>query len=333
VPSPFADDPDLGLAFHHLPEAAYDRGGSRTNREEAKRVAEAVLAHARARPDLSLGVGCFSIAQRDAVLAELERLWRAAPELRRFFREDGAEPFFVKNLETIQGDERDVILISIGYGRDASGHLALAFGPLSAEGGERRLNVLITRARRRLEVFSAITAADIDLAGKPGVAALKAFLQYAESGVLGVSETSGRGPDSLFEAEVARALEGQGHRVDLQVGVAGFFVDLAVCDPERPGRWLLGIECDGAAWHSALSARDRDRLRQQVLEDQGWIIHRIWSTEWYRRPEAEQRRLGQAIAAARGTWERRDRELRDRAARAPDENASGRAALAAVDAA
>jgi very-short-patch-repair endonuclease len=280
-------------------------------------VAEAVLAHARRRPDLSLGVGCFSIAQRDAILAELERLWRTAPEARPFFCEDGAEPFFVKNLETIQGDERDVILISIGYGRDASGHLALAFGPLNGEGGERRLNVLITRARRRLEVFSAITAADIDLAraGKPGVAALKTFLQYAESGVLEVAASSGRGPGSLFEAEVARALEGRGHRVDLQVGVAGFFVDLAVRDPERPGRWLLGIECDGAAWHSALSARDRDRLRQQVLEDQGWIIHRIWSTDWYRRPEAELRRLDQAIASARAIWDDRDGERRDGAAR------------------
>ncbi|MDX1541769.1 MAG: DUF3320 domain-containing protein, partial [Geminicoccaceae bacterium] len=252
--------------------------------------------------------GCFSIQQRDRILFELERLRQDAPELEPFFVADGSEPFFVKNLEALQGDERDVIMISVGYGRDSSGYLAMTFGPLNAEGGERRLNVLISRARQRLEVITSITAADIDLArsSRPGVRALKTFLQYAETGVLGAPAPSGREPDSPFELAVEAALRRAGLEVVHQVGSAGFFVDLAVVDPERPGRYLLGIECDGAAWHSARWARDRDRLRQQVLEDQGWIIHRVWSGDWFRRPEATLRRTLEAVEAAKATWRARD---------------------------
>jgi very-short-patch-repair endonuclease len=312
VPSPFASHPQLGLTFHHVADGSFERGGMAINRREAEAIAQAVIAHARTTPELSLGVGCFSLRQRDAILAQLEHLWRAEPpEVREFFAAARPEPFFVKNLETIQGDERDVILISVGYGRDPSGYLAMSFGPLNHEGGERRLNVLITRARQRLEVFASITADDIDLARAHGrgVAVLKTFLHYAATGVLGTAQASGRGFDSPFEAEVARALTGLGHQVDGQIGVAGFFVDLAVRDPERPGRYLLGIECDGSAYHSALWARDRDRLRQQVLEDQGWILHRIWSTDWLHDPAAELRRVAAAIEDAKARWAVRDESL------------------------
>ena len=187
----------------------------------------------------------------------------------------------------------------------------MGFGPLNHDGGERRLNVLITRARQRLEVFASITADDIDLARARGrgVAVLKTFLHYAATGVLGTAEASGRGFDSPFEAEVARALAGLGHQVDGQIGVAGLFVDLALRDPDRPGRYLLGIECDGAAYHSALWARDRDRLRQQVLEDQGWILHRIWSTDWLCDPVAELGRVAAALEDAKARWAVRDESL------------------------
>jgi very-short-patch-repair endonuclease len=312
VPSPFASHQQLGLTLRHIADGRFERGGSGINRREAEVIARAVIAHARATPELSLGVGCFSLRQRDAILAQLEHLWRAEPpEVREFFAGARPEPFFVKNLETIQGDERDVILISVGYGRDPSGYLAMGFGPLNHEGGERRLNVLITRARQRLEVFASITADDIDLnrARGRGVAVLKTFLHYAATGVLGTAEVSGRGFDSPLEAEVARALVGLGHQVDGQIGVAGFFVDLAVRDPERPGRYLLGIECDGSAYHSALWARDRDRLRQQVLEDQGWILHRIWSTDWLCDPAAELARVAAALEDARARWAVRDESL------------------------
>jgi very-short-patch-repair endonuclease len=312
VPSPFATDQRLGLVFRHVADGCFDRGGSGVNRREAEAVARAVIAHAHISPELSLGVGCFSIRQRDAILAQLEHLWRdEPPEVREFFATARAEPFFVKNLETIQGDERDVILISVGYGRDPSGYLAMNFGPLNHEGGERRLNVLITRARQRLEVFASITADDIDLErgrGR-GVAALKTFLAYAATGVLGIARPSGRGFDSPFEAEVARAVSTLGYQVDGQIGVAGFFVDLAVRDPGREGRHLLGIECDGACYHNALWARDRDRLRQQVLEDQGWILHRIWSADWLHDPEAELRRLAAALEDAKARWTARDESL------------------------
>ena len=291
-----------------MPEAVYERGGARWNLIEAKAVAEAVMRHAREQPEFSLGVGCFSISQRDAVLHELELLRRREREAEDFFAAHPEEPFFVKNLENIQGDERDVIMISVGYGRDASGYLAMSFGPINADGGERRLNVLISRAKRRCEVFSSITADDIDLsrAPKPGVRALKAFLKYAETGVIDVPSGVGEA-DSVFEEQVAAALTGVGHEVELQVGTAGFFVDLAVRDPARPGRYLLGIECDGAAYHSAPSARDRDRLRQQVLEDHGWIIHRIWSTDWFRQPQKQLARVVEAIEAAKLEWSIRDR--------------------------
>lgn len=295
---PSADSSDgMGLQFHVVEDAVYDRGGSAVNSREAAAVADAVIDHAKMHPSKSLGVGTFSVRQRDEILDQLELRRRQRPELEVFFGESGLEPFFVKNLETIQGDERDVIFISIGYGKDSSGYMAMNFGPLSSDGGERRLNVLISRARERMEVFSSITADDIDLArtNMIGPRVLKRFLRYAASGYMDTPEVGERGPDSPFEEDVARALAGIGHRVVHQVGTAGFFVDLAVVDPDQPGRYVLGIECDGASYHSSRSARDRDRLRQAVLESRGWRIHRVWSTDWFKDPEGELRKLHQVL--------------------------------------
>jgi very-short-patch-repair endonuclease len=299
VPSPLRDG-ELGIKFRFVHNAVYDRGGSAINRREAQAVADAVIGFAQRYPAKSLGVGTFSVRQRDAVLDELELRRRGRPELERFFAEASAEPFFVKNLEAIQGDERDVVLISIGYGKDASGYMAMNFGPLSNDGGERRLNVLISRARERMEVFTSIRADDIDLnrATAVGARILKRFLRYADTGEMDVPEVGGRDPDSDFEEEVARALVALDHKVVHQVGTAGFFVDLAVVDPKQPGRYLLGIECDGATYHSTRSARDRDRLRQAVLEDRGWKIHRVWSIDWFKDPAGELRKIQQAISDA-----------------------------------
>ena len=175
------------------------------------------------------------------------------------------------------------------------------FGPLNRDGGERRLNVLITRAKRRCVVYSNFLAADVDLRRSKarGIKALKTFLKYAATGALDMPEATGRGADSPFEEAVADALRARGHDIEHQVGSAGFFVDLAVVDPDRPGRYVLGIECDGAMYHSARSARDRDRLRQQVLEGLGWSIHRIWSTDWFRNRERELDRVERAIQETR----------------------------------
>ena len=244
----------------------------------------------------------FSSRQRRAIQDELEILRRLNPDTEEFFHMHPSEPFFVKNLENVQGDERDVILISVGYGRNAQGYMAMRFGPLGADGGERRLNVLISRAKARCDVFSSITDEDIDLerAKGKGVFAFKLFLHYARTGRLSIAQATGRDPDSVFEEQVAAALQARGYQVHPQVGIAGFFIDLAIADAERPGRYLLGIECDGAAYHSSRSARDRDRLRQAVLEDHGWIIHRVWSTDWFQRPQEQLERAVAAIEAAKG---------------------------------
>ncbi|GAA4003762.1 hypothetical protein GCM10022408_14210 [Hymenobacter fastidiosus] len=299
-PSPGGRE-QLGLVFHHLPDTHYERGTTRTNPREAAAVAEAVLHHARTAPKLTLGVVAFSTAQRQAIQDALEIRRRQHPETEAFFNRHPHEPFFVKNLENVQGDERDVILISIGYGRTRQGYLSMSFGPLNGEGGERRLNVLITRARQRCEVFTNLTADDLDLARTKaqGVAALKVFLGFAQHGRLNQNEETGRAMESPFEEAVHRALTARGYLVRPQIGSQGFYIDLAVVDPGQPGRYVLGIECDGAMYHSARSARDRDRLRQQVLENVGWRLHRIWSTDWFRDPARETARAVQAIEEAR----------------------------------
>jgi Superfamily I DNA and RNA helicases and helicase subunits len=300
VPNPDREPAEMGLRFRHVANGVFDRGKSATNRNEARAVALAMVEHARKYPKQSLGVGTFSVAQRNAVRDELELLLRENPDVDRFFSTSDGEPYFIKNLESLQGDERDVIFISIGYARDESGFFAMSFGPLATAGGERRLNVLISRARIRCEVFSSIVAEDIDLnrARSRGAAALKTFLKYAQSGILDVGVPTDRESDSDFELEVKRCLEQNGYEVDTQVGVAGFFIDLAVRDPAQPGRYLLGVECDGATYHSSRSARDRDRLRQQVLEDRQWAIHRIWSTDWYKNSDEQLKRTLAAIENA-----------------------------------
>lgn len=301
-PSPDAAKEEVGLVYHYLQDSAYDRGGSRSNPKEAQIVAKRVMEHAHSHPNLTLGIATFSTAQMESIQNALELLRREDPSCEQtFFNAHPEEPFFVKNLENVQGDERDVIFISIGYGRDTKGKLTMNFGPLNKKGGERRLNVLITRARRRCEVFTNLTADDIDPGptNPLGVVALKRYLKYAQTGETDIAVSTGREADSPFEEEVAEALRRCGYEVDHQIGSAGYFIDLGVKDTERPGRYLLGIECDGATYHSAQSARDRDRLRQQVLEGLGWRIHRIWSTDWFRNPDRELRKVAEAIEAAK----------------------------------
>ena len=300
-PSPDAERGGKGLVYRHLPDTVYERGGSRTNPKEARAVAEAVMTHARATPDLSLGVATFSTAQMDAIQQELEVLRQADPSCESFFGGHPTEPFFVKNLETVQGDQRDVMFISVGYGRDQHGRVTMNFGPLNRDGGERRLNVLTTRAKLRCEVFTNLRAEDIDLSrtNARGVEVLKTYLDFAATGEMDLPEVTGKGPDSPFEEAVADALRAEGHRVVYQVGVAGFYIDLAVIDPQQPGRYVLGIECDGASYHSSHMARVRDRSRQAVLESLGWTIHRIWSTDWFRNPEEQLARATAAIERAK----------------------------------
>jgi very-short-patch-repair endonuclease len=306
-PSPWREAPLLGVKFHAIEGGVFDWGGTSVNAVETAEVARAVMEHARQRPGESLGVATFGQRQQQAILDALEVLRRERPETEPFFANRGPEPFFVKNLEQVQGDERDVIFISVGYARDAQGKMRMSFGPLGAEGGERRLNVLITRAKVRCEVFSSITAADLDLdrAKGKGVAAFRNFLAFAATGQLASAAAlrPAHTPELLHAAR--RALEARGHRVEVQVGTAGVFVDLAVADPNRRGHYRLGIEFDGPDYAGTSFARGRDRLRHAALEAQGWTIHRVWSADWLQNPgrqiEAIESALRRAATAAEPT--------------------------------
>jgi very-short-patch-repair endonuclease len=300
-PSPVNDQEELGLRLVKTPSGHYDRGGSGRNLVEADLIAQAVENHLSQQPTRSLGITCFSVAQRDAIEDVLRQRGLSA-EVEAFAPK--GERLFIKNLEAVQGDERDVIFISIGYGHDAEGRMTQGFGPLSRDGGERRLNVLISRARQQCIVFSSVTAGDISADVKPcGTKMLRNFLHFAETGKLAAGQDNASDFDSPFEEAVAIAIRKNGHRVVPQVGVSGFRIDLGVLHPEKPGRFVLGIECDGAAYHSSRSARDRDRLRQEVLEGLGWRLHRIWSSDWFRNPDREIQRLlfgiEQALANAK----------------------------------
>jgi very-short-patch-repair endonuclease len=284
----------MGVSFVRSPANGYRRGGSEGGRNilEAELIASEVIKFARLHPEKSLGVAAFSVTQRDAIRDLVDDLRRKNPETESFFSENRNEHFFIKNLESIQGDERDVIFISVGYGRTEDGRLTQTFGPLAADGGERRLNVLISRAKERCTVFSSITSEDVKaVPGKRGINAFKEFLQFAEKGYFDVPTDTGKSFDSDFEESVAIFLEKNGYRIEPQVGMVGFSIDLGVIDPSDDTRFLCGIECDGASYHSSRSARDRDRLRQEILENRGWKIYRIWSTDWFHRRQDQEQRL------------------------------------------
>lgn len=305
-PSPLALDEDYGLKFWRVP-GVYARGGSGlgrqgTNKIEAEAVVAAVAAHARNWPELSLGVVTFSKAQADMMTEILELERRRDSVLDNFLRDGKVEDFFVKNIENVQGDERDVIMISVGYGPQApNGRLnSMSFGPVNGEGGERRLNVLFSRSRVRCEVFASFDPGDIDVSRvkRDGPRVLKRFLDFAKTGIIDEQLPTGLGADSPFEEDVARVIRSLGYEADAQVGSAGFRLDIGVRHTDRPGQYILAVECDGAAYHSALWARERDRLRQDILENLGWRFHRIWSTDWFHRRSQEIERLRQALDAA-----------------------------------
>lgn len=300
-PSAYHEFDHLGLKFSLIPDSVYDRGRSSVNRKEAQAVARAAIDHYRKTPEKSLGVGAFNIKQQQAILEEVELQLRLNPEMEEFFSSSRNEHFFVKNLETIQGDERDVIFLSVGFGFDEAKRLSKNFGPLNQEGGERRLNVLISRARERCVVFVNFRASDLDIEPNApfGLRALKTFLDYAENRNLQSLVQSSEDTDSPFEDSVYSFLRSNGYEVRKQVGCAQFRIDLAVVDPNSPGKYLMAIECDGAKYHSSPVARDRDRLRDQILRGLDWKIHRIWSTDWYRSRRDSEAKLLTALKSAR----------------------------------
>ena len=294
-PSPNKETEEFGIRYQRVKDGCFV---NQKNEEEAKVIAQAVREHFQRRPDETLGVAAMSAKQRDQIENEIEMLAKKDGLFATRLSKDAkrAESLFIKNLENVQGDERDVIFISMTYGpQQPAGKVYQRFGPINSEHGWRRLNVLFTRSKKRMHVFSSMDSGDI-LVGpnaKRGVCALRDFLKYCETGNLPQKNGPDGNwePDSDFEIAVMEALQGKGFECVPQVGVAGFFIDVGVKDPGKPGRYLMGIECDGAMYHSAKSVRDRDRLRQQILEGLGWKIRRIWSTDWFHDPNAEIKRI------------------------------------------
>ena len=304
-PSPLEKDDNYGLKFRKVPGVYASKnsglGRAGTNKIEAEAVAAAVAAHARNWPKLSLGAVAFSKAQADMITEVLENTRRKDAILDSFLKDGKSEDIFIKNIENVQGDERDVIFISVGYGPSSPGGPIPAYLGVSKEGDERRLNVLFSRSRMRCEVFASFEPGDINpsRSKNDGNRVLKRFLEFAKSGVMEEATATGEGPDSPFEEDVAREIRKLGFLADYQVGSAGFRIDLGVRHPNQPGQYFLAVECDGATYHSALWARERDRLRQEVLEHLGWKFYRIWSTDWFHRREQEVDKLALALEKAR----------------------------------
>ena len=305
-PSSIESAPDTGVEYIYVKDGVYDRGGKKNNIIEAKKVADLVFEHFRKHPNRSLGVVTFSEAQQNAVDAAIRQRRLQDSKFDKFFIEDKEEPFFIKNLENVQGDERDTIIFSIGYAKDSRGIMYMNFGPLSRDGGYRRLNVAITRAKYNVKLVGSITANDIDLdkTSSEGVKMLHSYIEFAQQGIVALDKelryNCNLDFDSPFEEAVYDFLQSKGYDVVTQVGCSGFRIDMAVKDPINTGKFAIGIECDGATYHSSRTARERDRLRQTILEDMGWAIYRIWSTDWIKDQTTEEEKLINAIEKALG---------------------------------
>lgn len=298
-PSPVTDD--VAVRFERV-NGVYDRGATRTNRLEAEAIVKGIENHylTPAKAHLTIGVVTFNQPQQALIETLLDARRRSNDKLDRAIAERAHEPLFIKNLENVQGDERDVIFFSITFGPDAAGKTTMNFGPLNGEGGHRRLNVAISRAREAVVIYSTLLPEQIELSKvrAAGVRDLKHYLEFAIKGARALVEQSlptSLEPDSPFETAVIRTLRNQGWVVHPQVGCSGYRIDIGVVDPRAPGRYLVGIECDGRTYHSGATARDRDRLRQHILEGLGWKIHRIWSTDWWLNPEDEVRKITQKL--------------------------------------
>ncbi|WP_225850615.1 DUF3320 domain-containing protein [Streptomyces sp. HPF1205] len=299
-PGPAGHGDTVGVEFFKA-DGVYDRGNKSNNVREAELVAQRVIHHFATRPRLTLGVVALSRAQADAIEEAVSSALARRPDIARHVTEDRLNGFFVKNLENVQGDERDVIILSVGYGRDAQGKLAASFGPINRESGWRRLNVAVTRARYRMEVVASFNGGELPDSANKSVQHLKRYLQYALLGpdVLQTAAVDAdAAPESPFEEDVLDTLRRWNYDVQPQVGVAGFRIDLGVRHPDAPGSYAIGIECDGAMYHSSRTARDRDRLREEILRGLGWRLHRIWGTDWYRNRKDAERRLREAVEAA-----------------------------------
>ena len=297
-PSPHKRNSRLGVNYRYVREGRYQ---DRRNLPEAQRIVNEVIDHMLTVESESLGVVTLNQTQRELIQDLFDLKSREMPAVAKYLErhQEAGWPFFVKNLENVQGDERDVIFVSTTFGKPPDGSpVRQNFGPINRPDGWRRLNVLFTRARRRLDLFSSMLPSDVQVDGDRvtlGRRALRDYLEFARTGSLPgpTPQLTDREADSDFELAVSAALKLRNYECEAQVGVSGYFIDLGVCHPERKSEFLAGIECDGVTYHSSLSARDRDRIRQEILESLGWRdrIIRVWSTDWFSDPKGQTDRL------------------------------------------
>ena len=284
--------PDMGVEYVYVPNGYYESKPKNCNVAEAQKCVELVAEHIRRNPDRSLGIIAFSEKQQNAIENAIMDFREKHPFYETFFDESKEEPFFVKNLENVQGNERDTIIFSIGYAKDRSGKMYMRFGPLSNSGGERRLNVAITRAKCNVKLVGSILPSDIDLnrAKSDGVRMLRSYIEFARNNF--TSSSIGNGNDELTDTdrfcdEVAEFLTEQGYKIRRHIGCSDYKIDIAVENSDNEGNFIAGIECDGLSYIQAKTARDRDHLRKKILENMGWNMYRVWSTEWSKYPQQE----------------------------------------------
>ena len=300
-PSSNENNQDMGVSYVSA-NGIYSSG---TNIEEAKVMAKAIDEFMMKHKNKSLGVVLLNHKQRTLLEDEIHCVLAKSPHIREYIekwekKEDGLQSFFIKSLENVQGDERDVIFIGTVYGPEKQGErVKQRFGPINGIAGKRRLNVLFSRSKEQIVTFSSMVASDIEATEgrNPGGYMLKCWLEYIKSGVLESGQYTGKEPDSPFEEHVIQQVRSMGYEAISQVGVKGYFIDIGVKHSDWPHGFIMGIECDGATYHSSSSARERDRLRQEVLEGLGWNLYRVWSTDWFEDSERESRKLKNAIEA------------------------------------
>ena len=285
----------MGVRTYYIDDAVYE---ANINHKEAISIVNAAISHIMSNPDRSLGIVSLNLKQKELIEELFYQQSKDNTAVTSFIAkwEEANEDFFIKNLENVQGDERDCIFVSTTFGKGPGmPRLRQHFGPISRENGWRRLNVLFTRAKKSISLFTSMEPSDIidDTSTPRGTKMLRAYLEFAKTGILETYEDTGGGYESEFEEAVGQMLINAGYDIKCQLGVSKFRIDIAVKNPAAEGSYLVAIECDGASYHSARSARDRDRIRQEVLENLGWKgrIWRIWSTDWYRSPDSESAKL------------------------------------------
>ena len=283
---------DTGVEYYKVADGVYE---DRCNIPEAKKCVQLIIEHIENHPDLSLGIIAFSEKQQSTIEQVLYEYREQHPQYEWFFDENKDEPFFIKNLENVQGDERDTIIFSICYAKNSRGTMLMNFGPLGKQGGERRLNVAVTRAKTNIKLVGSIEPTDIDLdrAKSDGARLLRSYIEFAMKG----SSTLPASQEETIENRddfcdcIYDFLVSKGFKVSRNIGCSDYKIDLAVEHPKENGTFIVGIECDGENYSSARTAREREHLRPQILKNMGWNMYRIWSTAWIKNTKEEQERL------------------------------------------